>query len=153
MCHFLQIGRDEVTWPTEEEWADILKKFNPWRMCCCCGWNTASVNRTFQRKHFSVLKKKQHSLNALFIVLLDGRIIYHSPLDAGSCDQNILNNKLLSHGYESVSMTSFIRIKENLLELLLSLPFAKWPLPPHLHQPLDLNPPHHTILCTSPIFP
>jgi hypothetical protein len=36
-------------------------------------------------------KKKQHLLNALFIVLLDGRIIYRSPLDAGSCDQNLWN--------------------------------------------------------------
>ncbi len=24
-----EILKDEVTWPTEEEWADILKKFNP----------------------------------------------------------------------------------------------------------------------------
>ena len=24
-----EVLKDEVTWPTEEEWADILKKFNP----------------------------------------------------------------------------------------------------------------------------
>jgi hypothetical protein len=46
------------------------------------------------------VKKKQHLLNALFIVLLDGRIIYCSPLDAGSCDQNHWNKLELRKQFE-----------------------------------------------------
>ena len=104
-----EVLKNEVTWPTEEEWADILKKFNPLLPSSLEGCvavvdgSEFKIQRPskepYQWKHFSV-KKKQHSLNALFIVLLDGRIIYHSPLDAGSCDQNLWNKLELRKRFE-----------------------------------------------------
>ncbi len=47
------------------------------------------------------MKKQQHLLNVLFIVLLDGRIIYISPTDIGSCDQSLWNSLELQKKYEN----------------------------------------------------
>ena len=38
------------------------------------------------QSYFYSSKKKQHSINVLFVVTLDGRIIYKSPLYSGKCD-------------------------------------------------------------------
>jgi hypothetical protein len=53
-----------------------------------------------KKKHYSV-KKKQHLLNILVLVLLNGEIIYLSPINAGSCNQMIWNHENLQNLYES----------------------------------------------------
>ena len=48
----------------------------------------------YQKEHYLV-KKKQHSLNVLIIVLLNGEIKYLSPIDSGSNDQTIWDHENL----------------------------------------------------------
>lgn len=101
---------NEIQWPTEEKWNENLEIFNQWlppmlKGCISVVDGTEirisrPATEPHQKKHYSV-KKKQHSLNVLVIVLLNGEIIYLSPIDAGSCDQTIWNHENLRKLYEN----------------------------------------------------
>ncbi len=72
-----EVLKEEVTWPTEEEWPDILKKFNPLLPSSLEGCVAVVDGSEFkiqhlskehyQQKHFWV-KKKQHLLNTWMLV-------------------------------------------------------------------------------------
>src|SRR5262249_1722196 len=105
-----EVVKYDVTWPTEEEWQDIVRKFNPTLPQSLEGCVSVVDGSEFkiqrpskepyQRSHFSV-KKKQHSLNVLYIFLLHEIIIYRSPADIGSSDQALWNKLELRKKYEN----------------------------------------------------
>jgi hypothetical protein len=102
----VEVLRNEIKWPSEEEWQDLLQKFNPLLPPSISGCISVIGRSKFQmqqpstdsdqHEHYSA-NKKDHSLNVVFIVLLDGTIIYHSATDSGSvtkhCGMNVSSER------------------------------------------------------------
>ena len=51
-----------------------------------CEFTISRPDDSDLQAYFYSAKKKQHSINVLFVVTLDGRIIYKSPIYSGKCD-------------------------------------------------------------------
>ena len=58
-----------------------------------CEFVIARPENSVLEKLFYSQKKKQHSINVLFVVLLNGRIIYRSQCNSGKCDDQGAFNK------------------------------------------------------------
>jgi len=106
----------EIQWPTEIEWKSHCTRLNKWlplfqypemRNCISVVDGTEFQMKRpsiepYQTELYSV-KKKQHSLNMLIIVLLDGPIIYLSCVDRGSNDQSLWNREECRRLFENKS--------------------------------------------------
>jgi hypothetical protein len=83
-----EVLKDEICWPTNAEWTAHCEVFNQWLLLktypkmknCVCVVDSSEfrMKRPSTEPHQSDIysaKKKQHSLNVLFVVLLNGIII------------------------------------------------------------------------------
>ena len=85
-----------IQWPTDDEFnqyqQQLANRIHPTfhgAICVVDGTEIRISRPVSNKKQHSVysVKKKQHSVNVLIISLLNGKIIYVSPLKHGSCDQ------------------------------------------------------------------
>jgi hypothetical protein len=87
----------EINWPTDQKFDQIIREWNavlPSGMKDCVCVVDGSEWRIYRPKDESTYysaKKKQHSLNTLFVVVLGGEIIYRSPYAKGAHDQREWN--------------------------------------------------------------
>lgn len=91
---------NEIRWPSDQEWEDLLKEFTFFQndqfqdVVCVVDGTEIRVSRPskepLQRKMYSG-KKKQHSLNVMFIVDLQGEIVFFSSARIGAHDQSHWN--------------------------------------------------------------
>jgi hypothetical protein len=94
MANFLN---DEIKWPTEKEFQEQINGWNKvlpdgMKDCICVvDGSEWRIQRPKDESKYYSAKKKQHSLNILFIVLLGGEIIYRSPFAMGAHDQREWN--------------------------------------------------------------
>jgi hypothetical protein len=88
---------NEIKWPTDEEFKELVEGWNKVlpdgaKNCVCVV--DGSEWRIYRPKDQSIYysaKKKQHSINTLFVVLLGGEIIYRTPYAKGAHDQREWN--------------------------------------------------------------
>lgn len=91
----------EVRWPTDREFETYRVRFNTFavarlkKVVCAVDGVEFRVKHPEKKDtallHASKKKRGQHALNVVFIVLLNGVIIYRTPLYPGACDQTIWN--------------------------------------------------------------
>jgi hypothetical protein len=92
--------QNRIQWPTDEEFESKLKDFTFFQnadfsnVACVVDGSEIRISRPskepFQRQVWSG-KKKQHSLNVMFVTWLNGEIIYFSPARIGAHDQSHWN--------------------------------------------------------------
>ena len=87
-----------IKWPTEEEFMNYLDYFDNFcfeifkKYICVVDGTEIRIRRPKEnQKSFYSMKKSQHSMNFLIIVLLDGRIIYISKGKNNFNDQSFWN--------------------------------------------------------------
>lgn len=87
----------EIKWPTDEEFAKIVEAWNKvlpdgMKNCVCVvDGSEWRIQRPKEQAKYYSAKKKQHSINTLFVVLLGGEIIYRTPYAKGAHDQREWN--------------------------------------------------------------
>ena len=101
--------KEEITWPSEDEMKNSVSKFESFQLLknksyvACVDGTEIRVPRpkdkSKQRKHFSV-KKHQHSLNFLFVTLLNGVIIFVSKHFVNANDQAMFNKTGIRKKFE-----------------------------------------------------
>src|SRR5699024_1698103 len=91
--------REKLNWPTDEQFEEFRDAFryyqNPGFEECVLVVDGTEIrisrpSKTHQREYYSG-KKKQHSVNLIIIILLDGQIVYCSPISKGAHDQRDWN--------------------------------------------------------------
>lgn len=109
LCALERVEQLRVTWPTEDEFKELLKKQEKWpfarlrKVVCAVDGTEIKVGRpskgAIKNKHYSG-KKKQYSLNVLVVVRLDGVIIYCSDPRPKMQDQGFWNDTGLRERFE-----------------------------------------------------
>lgn len=114
ICALAECLENEIQWPSEPQWQIHIENFNKWlplmpypdlKNCICVvDGSEIKIKRPSiepdQTEVYSA-KKKQHSMNFLLIVLLNGVIIKFSAPDRGSNDQSLWNREQYRQLFES----------------------------------------------------
>ena len=70
-----------------------------------CEFVIVKPDNSVLERFFYSQKKKQHSINVLFLVLLDKKVIFQSQANSGKCDdQGVFYKTDLRYRFESIDV-------------------------------------------------